>query len=108
MKTIFHIFSVLFLIVLFSFSNKTNQSSAHQKVEKETIKCDNTNSTIEGFTFTVEDLKINDFSFDEFINADVKFNFNQQICVRIFSDLFSTSTNKICLLRHYIYGLPFI
>jgi len=97
MKTIFHIFSVLFLIVLFSFSNKTNQSSAHQKVEKETIKCDNTTSTIEGFTFTVE-----------FINADVKFNFNQQICVRVFSDLFSTSTNKICLLRHYIYGLPFI
>lgn len=108
MKAIFHIFSVLFLIVLFSFSNKTNQSYAHQKVEKETIKCDNTTSTIEGFTFTVEHLKINDFSFDEFINADVKFNFNQQICVRIFSDLFSTSTNKICLLRHYIYGLPFI
>lgn len=107
MKTIFHIFSVLFLIVLFSFSNKTNQSSADQKVEKE-IKFDNTNSTIEGFTFTVEDLKINDFYFDEFINTDIKFNFNQQICVRIFSDLFSTSTNKICLLSHYIYGLPFI
>ncbi len=96
------------MIVLFSYSSKTNQYSTQKKVEKVTIKCDNTNKTIESFTFTLEDLKINDSSFDNFIKTDVKFNFNQQICVRIFSDLFSTSTNKICLLKHYIYGLPFI
>ncbi|MDH0660280.1 MULTISPECIES: hypothetical protein [unclassified Empedobacter] len=106
MKAISYIAAVLLLFVLLVNVNKTNQNHAPKNVENLTSKFHDSEKVI--FNTMIEESKTNDFSFDEFINADVKFNFNQQICVRVFSDLFSTSTNKICLLRHYIYGLPFI
>jgi len=106
MKAISYIAVVLLLFVLLFNVNKTNQNRAPKNVENLTLKFHDSEKAI--ISTIIEESKTNDPFVDEYINADFKFNFNQQICVRIFSNLFSTSTNNICLLRHYIYGLPFI
>ena len=106
MKAISYIAAVLLLFVLLFNVNKTNHNRTSKNVENLTSKFQDSEKVI--FSTIIEESKTNDSLIDEYINADFKFNFNQQISVKIFSNLFSTSTNEICLLRHYVYGLPFI
>lgn len=106
MKAINYIVIFLMMSILVKNFTKINKHiSFHNHVERLFSKENKKEKVI--LTSVIEESNSDESFIDNMITVDFKFNLIQIIHSNLFSDLFSTSTNKICLLRRYIYGLPF-